>query len=90
MEFYFLNSVQLSCDFGKMVPSGTTQGKVCHIDSSKRLGNCHNYGELGHWARDCKQNYGGDGKEKMKNKLKDKSSHFANILVNDKQDSPKE
>ncbi len=23
MELYFLNSVQLSCDFGKMVPSGT-------------------------------------------------------------------
>jgi hypothetical protein len=29
MEFYFLNWVQLSCDFGKVVPSGTTQGKVC-------------------------------------------------------------
>jgi hypothetical protein len=28
MEFYFLNLVQLSCDFGKVVPSGTTQGKV--------------------------------------------------------------
>ncbi len=29
MEFYFLNWVQLSCDFGKVVPSGTTQGKNC-------------------------------------------------------------
>jgi hypothetical protein len=29
MEIYFLNWVQLSCDFGKVVPSGTTQGKVC-------------------------------------------------------------
>jgi hypothetical protein len=28
MEFYFKNWVQLSYDFGKMVPSGTTQGKV--------------------------------------------------------------
>jgi hypothetical protein len=54
MEFYFLNSVQLSCDFGKVVPSGTTQGKDYHIDFSKRLGNCHNYGELGHSAWDCK------------------------------------
>jgi hypothetical protein len=26
MEFYFLNWVQLSCDFGKVVPNGTTQG----------------------------------------------------------------
>jgi hypothetical protein len=31
MKIYFLNSVQLSCDFGKVVPSGTTQGKVCWI-----------------------------------------------------------
>jgi hypothetical protein len=30
MKFYFLNWVQFSCDFGKVVPSGTTQGKVCH------------------------------------------------------------
>ncbi len=29
MEFYCFNWVQLSCDFGKVVPSGTTQGKVC-------------------------------------------------------------
>jgi hypothetical protein len=29
MEFYFLNWVQLSCDFGKVVPSGTTQGYFC-------------------------------------------------------------
>jgi hypothetical protein len=29
MKFYLLNWVQLSCDFGKVVPSGTTQGKVC-------------------------------------------------------------
>jgi hypothetical protein len=28
MEFYFLNWVQLSCDFGKVIPNGTTQGKV--------------------------------------------------------------
>jgi len=28
MKFYFLNLVQLSCDFGKVVPSGTTQGKI--------------------------------------------------------------
>jgi len=26
MEFYFLNWVQLSYDFGKVVPSGTTPG----------------------------------------------------------------
>jgi hypothetical protein len=26
MEFYFFNWVQLSYDFGKVVPSGTTQG----------------------------------------------------------------
>ncbi len=31
MEFYFSNSVQLSCDFGKVVLSGTTQGKVCQV-----------------------------------------------------------
>jgi hypothetical protein len=30
MEFYFLNWVQLSCDFGKVVFSGTTQGKNYH------------------------------------------------------------
>ncbi len=29
-KFYSLNWVQLSCDFGKVVPSGTAQGKVCH------------------------------------------------------------
>jgi len=29
MEFYFLNWVQLSYDVGKVVPSGTIQGKVC-------------------------------------------------------------
>jgi hypothetical protein len=29
MELYFLNWVQLPYDFGKVVPSGTTQGKVC-------------------------------------------------------------
>jgi hypothetical protein len=29
MEFYFLNWVQLSCDFNKVVPNGTTQGYVC-------------------------------------------------------------
>jgi len=28
MEFYFLNWVQLSCDFGKVVPSGTTPRQV--------------------------------------------------------------
>jgi hypothetical protein len=26
MEFYLLNWVQLSCDLGKVVPNGTTQG----------------------------------------------------------------
>jgi hypothetical protein len=31
MEFYFLNSMQLSCDFGKVVPNGATQGKVCQV-----------------------------------------------------------
>jgi len=31
MEFYFKNWVQLSCDFVKVAPSGTTQGKVCRI-----------------------------------------------------------
>jgi hypothetical protein len=30
MKFYFLNWVQFSCDFGKVAPNGTTQGKVCH------------------------------------------------------------
>ncbi len=29
MKFYFLNWVQLSCDFDKVVFSVTTQGKVC-------------------------------------------------------------
>ncbi len=29
MEFYILNCVQLSDDFDKVVPSGTTQGKEC-------------------------------------------------------------
>jgi len=31
MEFYFLNWVQLSYDFGKVVPSGTIQGKVYRL-----------------------------------------------------------
>jgi hypothetical protein len=31
MEFYLKNWVQLSCDFGKVVPSGTTQGYF-HMD----------------------------------------------------------
>jgi len=31
VEFYFLNWVQLFYDFSKVVPSGSTQGKVCHI-----------------------------------------------------------
>lgn len=52
--------------------------------TSKRLGNYHNCGELGHWVWDCKNNLGGDGKDKMKNKLKDKSNHSTNILVDDK------
>jgi hypothetical protein len=30
MEFFKKNWVQLSCDFGKVVLSGTTQGKVCY------------------------------------------------------------
>jgi hypothetical protein len=29
MDFIFKNGVQFSCDFGKVVPSGTTQRKVC-------------------------------------------------------------
>jgi hypothetical protein len=29
MKFYFLNYVQLSCNFSKVVPSGTTQGYFC-------------------------------------------------------------
>jgi len=28
MEFYFLNWVQLSCDFGEVVPNGTTPRQV--------------------------------------------------------------
>jgi hypothetical protein len=34
MEFYFLNWVQLSCDFGDVVPSGNTQGKACCLKNS--------------------------------------------------------
>jgi len=58
--------------------------------TSKRFGNYHNCGELGHWVQDCKKNLGGDGKDKMSNKLKDNNSHSTNILVDDKHDSPKE
>jgi hypothetical protein len=29
MEFYFLNSVQLSYDFDKAIPSGTTHKYFC-------------------------------------------------------------
>ncbi len=29
-ELFVKNCVQLSCDFGKVVPNGTTQGKGCH------------------------------------------------------------
>ncbi len=39
MQFNFLNWVQLSGDFGKVVLSGTTQGKVCHLGYSK-VHNC--------------------------------------------------
>jgi len=35
MEFYFLNWVQLSCDFGMVVPTSTTQGKVCRTTNRK-------------------------------------------------------
>jgi hypothetical protein len=31
MEFYFLNWVQHSQDFGKVVPRGTTQGNICYL-----------------------------------------------------------
>jgi hypothetical protein len=31
MKFYFLNWIQLSYDFGKVVRSGTTQGKVADL-----------------------------------------------------------
>ncbi len=34
MDFYFLNWVQLSYDFGKVVPSSTTQGKVSYTIKS--------------------------------------------------------
>jgi len=37
MEFYFLNWVQFSYDFGKVVPNGTTKGKVCHTRSSEKV-----------------------------------------------------
>ncbi len=37
MKFYFLNWVQLSYYFGKVVPSGSTQGKVCHAITSITL-----------------------------------------------------
>jgi hypothetical protein len=30
MKLFLKNWVQLSCDFGKVVPNSTTQGKVCH------------------------------------------------------------
>jgi hypothetical protein len=52
--------------------------------TSKKLGNYHNFGEPGQWAHDCMKNLGGDGKDKMKNKLKDKSNCSTNILVDDK------
>jgi hypothetical protein len=31
MEFYLRNWVELSRDFGKVVPSGTTQGYFCLV-----------------------------------------------------------
>jgi hypothetical protein len=37
MEFYFFNWVQVSYDFGKVVPSGTTQGKVCRMSLSTNV-----------------------------------------------------
>jgi hypothetical protein len=37
MEFYFLNLIQLSYDFGKVVLNGTTQGKVCLNEVSNGL-----------------------------------------------------
>jgi hypothetical protein len=41
MEFYFLNWVQLSYDFGKVVLSGTTQGyfrkQIIQTTGDKRL-----------------------------------------------------
>jgi hypothetical protein len=35
MEFYFLNWVQLSYDFGMVVPTSTTQGNVCWTTDKK-------------------------------------------------------
>jgi hypothetical protein len=35
--FIFLNWVQLSYDFGNVVPNGTTQGKVCHYWNPKEI-----------------------------------------------------
>jgi hypothetical protein len=42
MEFYFLNWVQVSYGFGKVVPSGTTQG-ISEIEK-KSLSRELNYG----------------------------------------------
>jgi hypothetical protein len=41
MEFYFFNLIQLSYDFGKVVLSGTTQGKVCLNEVPRRLTNAY-------------------------------------------------
>jgi hypothetical protein len=46
MKFYFLNWVQLSYDFGKVVPSGTTQGKVCRFMSKLVSVTCFLYTNL--------------------------------------------
>jgi hypothetical protein len=65
------------------------------MKTSKRLDNCPNYQKLKHWAQSCKKraslkNYKIKTKEKdnlnnnMKNMLKDKESHIANVLFDDK------
>ncbi len=41
MEFYFLNLIQVSYDFGKVVFNGTTQGKVCLNEVSRWLTSAH-------------------------------------------------
>jgi hypothetical protein len=52
MEFYFLNWVQLSYDLGKVVFSGTTQGKVCYkmVKSKSTCPKCH-FGQVGHGGK---------------------------------------
>lgn len=41
MEFYFFNLIQLSYNFGKVIFSDTTQGKVCLNEVSRWCTNAH-------------------------------------------------